>query len=237
LKHRIRQFIEYLAGHGSLVLAAMLFMVLGTWAFIAITDYVSAGKADHFDHCVIGFLRHHRGPNIVEGLAEDITALGGPGCWLLITGMIGGYLILARRRFIAAWLFATVSSGAVVTIFLKGAIDRIPPGHPEGMPAIGYYPSFPSGHSMMAAMVYLTLGSIIAQLVPGRLTKLYILFMAALVTFLVGISRVYLRIHWPTDVLAGWAAGLVWALLCWVITERLRQIRQKRKLQNRRITL
>ena len=215
----------------------MLMMVIVTWGFIAMTDFVSAGKADYFDKRVIGYLRHHPQPRMLEDMAEDVTALGGPGCWLLITGMIGGYLVLARRRYIAAWLFSTVASGAVVTILLKGTIDRVPPGHPPGTPEIGYYPSYPSGHSMMAAMVYLTLGSILAQLVPGKLAKLYVLMMAAMVTFLVGVSRIYLRIHWPTDVLAGWAAGLVWALLCWVITERLRQIRQKRKLLNQRISL
>ncbi len=226
-----------MAGHGALVLGAMLAIVAVSWVFIAMTDLVSEGKADHIDRRVIGYLRHHPQPKLLINMAEDITALGGPGCWLLVTGMIGGYLVLARRPFIAAWLFCTIASGAVVTIFLKGTIDRVPPGHPAGTPEIGYYPSYPSGHSMMAAMVYLTLGAIIAQLVPGKLAKLYVLMMAVTVTFLVGISRIYLCIHWPTDVLAGWAAGLVWALLCWVITERVRQIRQKRKLLNQRISI
>jgi len=235
VQHRFRKIIDYFAGHGAMVLAAMLMMVLGTLIFIAITDSVSEGHATRIDRRIIDFFRHHRGPNVVEDIATDITALGGPGCWLLVSGVVTGYLLLEKRYRMAGWLVATVCSGAVVTIFLKGTIDRVSPGHPEYLPKINYYPSFPSGHAMMAAMVYLTLGSILAQLVPGRVAKLYVLLMALLVTFLVGATRVYLCIHWPTDVLAGWAAGLVWALLCWVVTERLRQIRQIRKLKQREL--
>ncbi|CAN5611354.1 phosphatase PAP2 family protein [soil metagenome] len=233
LKHRFRKFVDYMAGHGAQVLAAMLLIVIGTWIFVLMTDLVRNGKTDNFDRRVIHYFRWHKRPRVLEDFASDITALGGPGCWMLITMMISGYLAMQRRWRMALWLLATVSSGAIVTIFLKGSIDRVSPGHPAWLPASGSYTSYPSGHSMMAAMVYLTLGSILAQLANGRLTKLYILLMAALVAFLVGATRVYLCIHWPTDVLAGWAAGLVWALLCWVVTERLRQIRQKRKLQQR----
>lgn len=233
LKQTLRKFIDFLAGHGAGMLAAMVLMILGTLAFIAITNYVSSGRANHFDRRVITFLRHHRGPAIVQDIATDITAMGGPGCWLLVTGMISGYLVFEHRYYTAAWLVATVTSGAVFTIFLKGTIDRVPPGNMHEVNPIHYYPSFPSGHSMMSAMVYLTLGVILAQLAPRRRTKAYILVMAGLIVFLVGVSRVYLCIHWPTDVVAGWAAGVVWALLCWVVTERLRQVRRERKLQLR----
>ncbi len=233
VKQTFKRFIDFLAGHGAGMLAAMLLMILGTLAFIAITNYVSSGRANHFDRRVITYFRDHHGPGIVEDIATDITAMGGPGCWLLVTAMISGYLVVEHRYYTAAWLVATVTSGAVLTIFLKGTIDRVPPGNMHETNPIHYYPSFPSGHSMMSAMVYLTLGVILAQLANRRRTKAYILVMAGLIVFLVGVSRVYLRIHWPTDVLAGWAAGIVWALLCWVVTERLRQVRRERKLLHR----
>jgi len=83
-------------------------------------------------------------------------------------------------------------------------------------------PSFPSGHAMLSAIVYLTLGIFLMQIVRGRVTKLYCLLWALFLTFLVGISRIYLGVHYPTDVLAGWMAGLVWASICWVVAHYLR---------------
>src|SRR5204862_596450 len=91
-------------------------------------------------------------------------------------------------------------------------------------------PSFPSGHAMISAVVYLTLGMMLMQTVRGRWTKLYCLICALMMTFLVGVSRIYLGVHYPTDVLAGWMLGLSWALLCWMVERSLeRQVGLKRE--------
>ena len=81
--------------------------------------------------------------------------------------------------------------------------------------------SFPSGHALTSAVVYLTLGALSMRIAERRLTKFYCMAMAMLVTVLVGTSRVYLGVHYPTDVLAGWLIGLCWALLCWIVERRL----------------
>ncbi|TWU22748.1 phosphatase PAP2 family protein [Bythopirellula polymerisocia] len=76
---------------------------------------------------------------------------------------------------------------------------------------------------MLSAVVYLTLGSLLAASIQRRSLKFYVLAIAVLLSLIVGISRVYLGVHYPTDVLAGWIAGLVWALLCWLVARWLQQ--------------
>jgi undecaprenyl-diphosphatase len=110
----------------------------------------------------------------------------------------------------------------VLSTALKYFIDRDRPALVEHRSVV-YTSSFPSGHSMLSAVVYLTLGSLLARIMPGRVLKLYFLALAIGLTFLVGVSRVYLGVHWPTDVLAGWTGGLVWALVCWLIARHLQR--------------
>ena len=103
--------------------------------------------------------------------------------------------------------------GIVVSSIAKGFFDRPRPDLvPHG--SIVSTASFPSGHSMMAAVAYLTLGVLIARVLADRRLKIYVLCLAMMVTVLVGVSRVYLGVHWPTDVLAGWLAGSGWAVAC-----------------------
>ena len=110
----------------------------------------------------------------------------------------------------------------LLSFVLKAAFDR---PRPELVPHLmrAYFSSFPSGHSMMSAVVYGTLGSILTTLVQHRGLKLYFLLLAATLAGLVGISRVYLGVHYPTDVLAGWAAGLAWATFCWLLGRSLKR--------------
>jgi undecaprenyl-diphosphatase len=120
------------------------------------------------------------------------------GWWVLLTGLVG-----------FAW-----------QELLKWAIARPRPTVVPHLEA-AIHNSFPSGHSMMSAIVYLTLGSLLAQITPRQRLKSYFIGVALLLTFLVGISRVYMGVHYPTDVLAGWTAGLVWALICWLVARYL----------------
>jgi undecaprenyl-diphosphatase len=121
-----------------------------------------------------------------------------------------------------AFVFGATSSGFALSVALK-ALFRRP--RPEVVPHLmrAYSSSFPSGHSMISAVVYLTLGVLLAQLVHRRLLKFYFLMLAVLLTVLVGVSRVYLGVHYPTDVLAGWTAGLVWAVLGWLVQRALQR--------------
>ncbi|RUY75030.1 phosphatase PAP2 family protein, partial [Mesorhizobium sp. M7A.F.Ca.CA.003.01.2.1] len=125
------------------------------------------------------------------------------------------YLLLIRRPATALFIFVAVAGGQMLSSLLKAGIDRPRPelvSHLVNETTL----SFPSGHAMLSAVTYLTLGALAARFLPGRTTKIYVLSLAVLTTLLVGISRVYLGVHWPSDVLAGWCAGFVWAMLCWL---------------------
>ena len=217
-----RSVLVWLGSHGHLVLAAMLAVVAGTWGFVELLDEVKEGDTRQFDEWLVTWLRAHEGPAWLQEIGRDMTALGGVAVMGLVTLAVAGYLLLIRR-YHAMWLvLAATGGGLVLSTVLKYVIARDRPALVEHKSMV-YTSSFPSGHSMMAAVVYLTLGSLLARIMPGRVLKLYFLVLAMVLTVLVGVSRVYLGVHWPTDVLAGWCGGLVWALLCWLVARHLQR--------------
>ena len=141
---------------------------------------------------------------------------------LLIVLAVLLYLLLDGKRRAALFILLAVAGGQVLSSVLKLGIDRPRPDLVSHMAEV-YTLSFPSGHAMLSAVTYLTLGSLLANVLPGRILKIYVLTVAVIATLLVGISRVYLGVHWPTDVLAGWCAGAAWAMLCWLVARAMRR--------------
>ncbi len=203
------------------VLAAMLAVAAGLFAFAELADAVVEGETRAFDQALLLSLRSAAdpsdplGPRWLEEMMRDFTALGGVGVLSAVTLAVVGYLVLTRKRHAAATVAVAVMSGLVLSQALKWGFARPRPDLvPHGQTV--YTQSFPSGHAMLSAVVYLTLGALLARTQPRRRVKLYFLAVAGVLTMVVGVSRVYLGVHWPTDVLAGWAVGAGWALLCWL---------------------
>lgn len=220
--HPILRFFAWLGSHGPVVIAGALVIVIGIWGFAELLDDVHEGETRQFDETVIRFVGDHRGPQWLQEVGRDITALGSIVVLSLVTLTVAVYLLL-ERKYGAMWLVLIATVGGMVlstTIKLLVARER-PDLIPHG--DIVQTASFPSGHSMLSAIVYLTIGSLLMRLVKHRLLKLYFLGVGLSLTFIVGISRVYMGVHWPTDVLAGWTAGLVWALLCWLVARQLQR--------------
>jgi len=153
---------------------------------------------------------------------RDLTALGSNVVLLIVTGAVAGFLAARRQSHALALVVVSTAGGFFLAQALKLVFAR---PRPDLVPhlAVVYSSSFPSGHSMFSAVVYLTLGALLSQLVEERTLKAYFLGVACFLTFLVGLSRVYLGVHYPTDVLAGWAAGLAWALMCWMAASYLQR--------------
>tara|TARA_R110002020_G_scaffold218898_1_gene426758 strand:- start:2556 stop:3311 length:756 start_codon:yes stop_codon:yes gene_type:complete len=220
-----RKGFSLMARLGRYELALLLSVAVlsgGIWGFVALADEVIEGDTHSIDESLLLALRNPAdlsdpiGPGWVEEMGRDFTALGGVGVLVLITLGALGYLLLARHYRAALFASIAVPGGILLSTVMKLGFDR---PRPDLVPheAMVYTASFPSGHSMMSAVTYLTLAALLIRVQPALRLKAYLLILAILLTLLVGISRVYLGVHWPTDVLAGWTAGASWAALCWIV--------------------
>jgi undecaprenyl-diphosphatase len=201
------------------VLLLLAIVAGGAWAFVELADLVLDGGALAFDRTLLLALRNPAdptdplGPRWVEEIGRDITALGGLAVLFIVTAATVVYLLLVGKPHAALFVLVAVAGGEVLSMLFKAGFARPRPDLvPHG--ATVYTASFPSGHAMLSAVTYLTLGALLARMHAERAVKLFFIGLAVLITLLVGASRVYLGVHWPTDVLAGWSAGAVWASLC-----------------------
>jgi len=207
---------------------ALLILGFGLLAFIGIADEVLEGDTLRLDRWLLLALRTSGdpgdplGPAWVEEMFRDFTALGGIGVLGLLTLASVGYLWLQGLRRVAWFLLSAILGGLLLTLALKSGFDRPRPDLVSHGSMI-YTSSFPSGHSMLSAVVYLTGGALLAVVHAARRVRIFLIGCSVLATVLVGVSRVYLGVHWPSDVLAGWAAGAAWAAVCWLTAEWLQQ--------------
>ena len=210
------------------MLATVLALAGCVWLFIELADQIDEGEAGRFDSRVLLALRNPAdpsdplGPGWFEEFGRDVTALGGFGILTCLTFAAAGFLWLSGRHRSMLLLLASVGGGQLLSTVFKRGFDR---PRPDLVPheAVVYTASFPSGHAMMAAVTWLTLAAMLARVQPNRVLKAYVLALGIIVSAAVGVSRIYLGVHWPTDVLAGWTAGAAWALLCWTAARRLEQ--------------
>ena len=206
-------------------LVPMLLATASAWSFIEVAEEVAEGETRAVDEQIILAFRTSDisdpvGPAWFEEAVRDLTALGSTLVLAIAVLAVVGFLLLVRDWRAAIFTFAASGSGLLVSHLLKEAFGR---PRPDLVPheVTVFTSSFPSGHAMMSAVVYLTLASLVARLMQRRRLKLYAMSVAAVLTALIGLSRVYLGVHWPSDVLAGWMAGASWALACWLIAEKV----------------
>jgi undecaprenyl-diphosphatase len=211
-------------------LSSLALVMLGTgmFVFIVVAGEVMAGDTLRFDRWLLMAMRSAGdpgdpvGPLWMEEMFRDFTALGGVGVLSLLTLVSVVYLWLQGLHRVAVFTLLAILGGLLLSTLLKTGFDRPRPDIVTHG-ALVYTASFPSGHSMLSAVVYLTGAALLATVHQTRRLRIYLIGCAVLTTLLVGISRIYLGVHWPSDVLAGWAAGSAWAAACWLLAHWLKE--------------
>ena len=187
--------------------------------FGAIAEEVMEGDTHRIDMAVLMWFRtpgnpaDRIGPAWVDEMVRDLTALGSHAFIIIVVVATLGYLLLIHKRGLALMMFVAVAGGMVISSLLKVGFGRPRPTIEHA--AQVFTASFPSGHAALSAVTFLTLGALLTRASVDRSVKLYFMSVAVILTIVVGISRVYLGVHYPSDVLAGWCIGAAWAVLCW----------------------
>jgi undecaprenyl-diphosphatase len=208
------------------ILAVFLIMALVVWGFAKAASEVAEGDTLAFDRWLLQGLRSPvdaavpAGPPWLTKAMIDVTALGGVTVLTLITVLAAGYLAAARKTATALFLIAAIVGGATASTLLKLVFARPRPDLVAHLVSVDST-SFPSGHAMNSAVTFLTIGALLSRAEKDRAVRIYLISAAIALTLVIGCSRVYLGVHWPSDVIAGWSVGATWAVLCSIVARTL----------------
>lgn len=216
---------RWLARPDFVLLGAFLLFACSAWVFVELAEAVTEGETHRADRFVLAFFADSgRWPHWLVASVTDLTALGGTTVLTLVTVGCAAYLGLARRLPAALWLVSAVIGGVLLSNGLKLLFQRPRPDVFEPLVEVSTA-SFPSGHAANSAIVFLTLAAILARVHSNRTLRIYVVAVGIVLTVLVGVSRVVLGVHWPSDVLGGWSLGAGWAAVCAIVT-RLFELRR-----------
>lgn len=206
----------------AVIAAAVLF-------FIEIADEMAEGEAHAFDMAVLQTLHPDEanpsdpiGPKWLDHAAADLTAIGSVSVLAALSLLVGVFLVIQRKRLEAAIIAVAFGGALTISQLLKGFFNRERP--PEIYRASEILnASFPSGHALLSTVVFLTLGAMLAQAAKGQGLRIFVMSAAIVLALIVGVTRIYLGVHWTTDVLAGWSVGAAWGTACWLGGRWLKQ--------------
>lgn len=201
---------------------------LGVYGFIHIADEMAEGEIRNFDETLFLMFRvagdpsRSLGPAWLQETALEVTAIGGYPLIVLTLAAVSGFFIVTRRYGAAVYAVLSVGSGALLSYTLKNYYARPRPDLVDHLDTV-HTASFPSGHALVTTVAYLTLAAIVIGYLDTRRARAYVISVAVLMAVMVGVSRVYLGVHWPSDVAAGWALGAAWASFSWLVFHMLKR--------------
>ena len=214
----------------SRVVIALALFGLALFLFIHLASEVLEGDTMSYDRAILLALRvpgkpwEPIGPHWLLTAVTSFTALGSRTNLTLITALVAAYLFAAKRPAAATFVIGAVAGGALLSGLLKVSFERPRPQIVTHLVDVNSA-SFPSGHALNASVTFLTLGLLLAKTEQRRPVRIILISAATLLSILIGCSRVYLGVHWPSDVIAGWCVGSAWALACALVAEQLQRRR------------
>ncbi len=203
-------------------------------SFLHITsETIIEGESRDFDLGVLNALRLPGHPGVPIGpgwlteVARDLSAMGSLSVLILIAAVVIGFALVRRHYGAALVILVSLGGGMGLCQYLKDLFERARPPEPYRLIEV-VNASFPSGHAMLSAVTYLTLAVLLARVQTQARLKFYVVAVAAVLTAIVGTTRIYLGVHWTTDVLAGWSVGAAWAVTCWFASFLWERVAHKR---------
>ncbi len=193
----------------------LILLTISTTGFIFLAWWSGSAWGQQFDQTLLRALLYSGepvrplGPDWLREAGRDLTSLGSISVLVFITLAVSGWLALKRRWRWVMVLLATIVPGVLLSFGLKQLFSQPRPQLIADVTQT-FTSSFPSSHAMASLIVYLTLAWVIGQQPGARTVRAYLVVVALTVSFVAGFSRLYLSVHWPSDVLAGWMAGLAW---------------------------
>jgi undecaprenyl-diphosphatase len=214
---------------GFFLLGGFIVAAFGAWIFEEVADHVEAGATQAFDDAVLRWMGAHHS-TVLDNIMLEITALGTGTVVMMIVAVAALFLVLTQQKYSAILLLVSTGGGLILNLILKMGFDRPRPAIfvPE-VRAVSS--SFPSGHAMSAAIVYGTVAYLAARLHKRRWARVLIMLIALIVILLICISRLYLGVHYPSDVVAGVSIGLAWAAFCMATLEAIQRFGTRRDPQ------
>lgn len=204
---------------------ALLALVAGLAIFVVLSVWVTGGYTEIIDERIFLGLRDPlelagTGRSLwLRETAADLTALGGYPVLVFAGFLILVALLVAGERRAALFLILTLTSGSAVSSGLKLWFDRPRPDLVDHLDQT-FTSSFPSAHAMVSMVGWIAFAMISSRFLSQAALRRFVFGAALCIALIIGITRIYLGVHWPSDVLAGWAAGLAWVSLCWLIADR-----------------
>jgi undecaprenyl-diphosphatase len=209
------------------LMTGLLAVALLALAFVHLSNHIE-GDPRAFDEQILLSLREPHdlatpiGPERFRDMARDITALGSGTLVGMFSIALTLWLLLTRRPGAALFVAVAVLGGWLLNDLMKDLFARERPTIVPHLMNVSNA-SFPSGHAMTAAVLYPTMAELMGRLVRPRHARLYLMTLAIVIALFVGFTRIYLGVHYPSDVLGGLCAGFAWALLCGIVARMLQR--------------